>query len=335
MKTMQLTGAEILLRRLQDHGTTTIFGYPGSCVMPVLDSICAPDSETEFILVRHEQGAVHAAHGYSEISGKPGIVIVTSGPGATNTVTGIAEAMRNHTPLIVFTGQVHSTLLGTDAFQEVDIIGITQAVCKWSYQIRRADQIEEAINQAFEIACSGIPGPVLIDITKDAQTEKAQYPVYRKNHSDGSVYQKIFRYLNELDLPLILSMDLEKGREQMPFLHKKIQVLISEVPGFALPAAMGAGFAFPAIPSCVITSPQTFQHTFQELALVLQNQIIVRIILIHSVKEKQNGEKYPCFLSLMEAYGIPGETNRNENLREAIIRTFQSPASYFLEIIPD
>lgn len=208
-------------------------------------------------------------------------------------------------------------------------------MCKWSYQIRGVDQIEEAINRAFEIACSGIPGPVLLDITKDAQTEETDYRGYREELFTESLYQKIFRYINELDSSFILSMDLKNGKDHLPFFHKKIEVLISEISGFALPAAIGASFAFPDTPLCIITFSEAFQHTMQELALVRQNNLRIRIILVYSTDSNGKRQKYPCFSALMEGYGIPGETNKNHNLREAIIRTLQSKTSYFLEIIPD
>ncbi|MDR1887570.1 MAG: biosynthetic-type acetolactate synthase large subunit [Prevotellaceae bacterium] len=164
-----VSGSVSLLNSLVEEGADTIFGYPGGAIMPVFDALFDYKHKLKHVLVRHEQGAVHAAQGYARASGKVGVALVTSGPGATNTITGIADAMIDSTPLIVISGQVTSPLLGTDAFQEVDIVGISQPVTKWSYQVRRADEIAWATAQAFYIASSGRPGPVLLDFTKDAQ----------------------------------------------------------------------------------------------------------------------------------------------------------------------
>jgi acetolactate synthase-1/2/3 large subunit len=147
----------------------TIFGYPGGAIMPVYDAIYDYQDQVNHILVRHEQGAAHAAEGFARITGEVGVCLVTSGPGATNLVTGIADAIIDSTPMVCIIGQVASHLLGTDAFQETDVMGITIPITKWNYQITNADEIPEIIAKAFYIAKSGRPGPVLIDITKDAQ----------------------------------------------------------------------------------------------------------------------------------------------------------------------
>lgn len=164
-----LTGAEAVIRCLLEEDIDTIFGYPGGAIMPVYDQLYHYQSQLKHILVRHEQGAVHAAQGYHRASGKIGVCIATSGPGATNLITGIADAQIDSTPIVCITGQVPSHLLGTDAFQETDIIGISMPVTKWNFQVTKAEEIPEAISKAFYIARSGRPGPVLIDITKDAQ----------------------------------------------------------------------------------------------------------------------------------------------------------------------
>jgi acetolactate synthase-1/2/3 large subunit len=164
-----VSGSVSLLKSLIEEGTDTIFGYPGGTIMPVFDALYDYKQKLRHVLTRHEQGAVHAAQGYARASGKVGVVLVTSGPGATNTVTGIADAMMDSTPIVIISGQVASLFLGTDAFQEVDIVGISQPVTKWSYQVRKADEIAWAVAQAFYIASSGRPGPVLLDFTKDAQ----------------------------------------------------------------------------------------------------------------------------------------------------------------------
>ncbi len=174
-KTVRMTGAEALVKSLINEGTEIVFGYPGGAIMPVYDALYSFQKELNHVLVRHEQGAVHAAQGFARVTGKVGVCIVTSGPGATNAVTGIADAMIDSTPLVVISGQVGSALLGTDAFQETDVVGITQPITKWNYQVKRADEIPEAIARAFYIARSGRPGPVLIDITKDAQFASFDY----------------------------------------------------------------------------------------------------------------------------------------------------------------
>ncbi len=165
----QLTGAQAIMQSLLGEGVDILFGYPGGAIMPTYDALYDVQSQLRHILVRHEQGAVHAAEGYARACGKPGVCLVTSGPGATNLITGIADAMLDSVPVVCITGQVSSVYLGTDAFQEADIIGISLPVTKWNYQITCADEIPVAIAKAFYIARSGRPGPVLLDMTKDAQ----------------------------------------------------------------------------------------------------------------------------------------------------------------------
>lgn len=170
-----ITGSEALMRSLEREGVKTIFGYPGGAIMPVYDALYDHLDKINHILVRHEQGAAHAAQGFARVSGKVGVCLVTSGPGATNTITGIADAMIDSTPIVVIAGQVGAGLLGTDAFQEVDLVGITQPISKWSYQIRRAEDVAWAVSRAFYIARSGRPGPVVLDFAKNAQVEKTAY----------------------------------------------------------------------------------------------------------------------------------------------------------------
>lgn len=170
-----LTGAEILMRTLLDEGVSTLFGYPGGAIMPVYDALYDYRDRLNHILVRHEQAAAHAAEGYARVSGKTGVCIVTSGPGATNTITGIADAMMDSTPIVVIMGQVGVKMLGTDAFQECDVVDVTQPISKWAYQIRSAKDVAWAVHRAFYIAGSGRTGPVVLDFTKNAQLEKADY----------------------------------------------------------------------------------------------------------------------------------------------------------------
>jgi acetolactate synthase I/II/III large subunit len=165
----RMQGSGALMECLIKENVDLVFGYPGGAIMPVYDALYSYSGKIRHVLVRHEQGAVHAAQGFARVTGKTGVVFVTSGPGATNAVTGIADAMTDSTPLVVVSGQVGSNLLGTNAFQETDVIGITRPITKWNYQVTRAEQIPEAIAKAFYIAGSGRPGPVLVDITKDAQ----------------------------------------------------------------------------------------------------------------------------------------------------------------------
>jgi acetolactate synthase-1/2/3 large subunit len=177
-KMEQLSGSEIVIRSLLAEGTTTIFGYPGGAIMPIYDALYDYSDQLEHILVRHEQGGIHAAQGFARSSGRVGVVFATSGPGATNLVTGLADAMIDSTPVVCITGQVFAHLLGTDAFQETDVINITTPVTKWNYQVTDASEIGEAIAKAFYIASTGRPGPVLIDITKNAQLQKVAFKGY-------------------------------------------------------------------------------------------------------------------------------------------------------------
>ena len=165
----RLTGAEILLESLIAEGVDTVFGYPGGSIITVYDKMYAYSDRLRHILVRHEQGAVHAAQGYARATSRPGVVIVTSGPGATNVITGVADAMVDSTPVVVITGQVGNAMIGTDAFQETDVVGMTGPIDKWTFQIRRPEDVAPAVAKAFHIASTGRPGPVVLDFTKDAR----------------------------------------------------------------------------------------------------------------------------------------------------------------------
>ena len=178
-ESVKMSGAEAVIRCLLAEGVDLIYGYPGGAIMPVYDELYKFQDQLNHILTRHEQGAAHAAQGFARTSGKVGVAIATSGPGATNLVTGIADAQIDSTPLVCITGQVASHLLGSDAFQETDIIGISTPVTKWNYQITKASEIPEIFAKAFYIARSGRPGPVLIDITKDAQFDTFDF-TYQK-----------------------------------------------------------------------------------------------------------------------------------------------------------
>ena len=175
-----ITGSQVVMKVFLEEGVDTIFGYPGGAIMPIYDALYDYREQLHHILVRHEQGAIHAAQGYARTSGKTGVVFATSGPGATNLVTGLADALIDSTPVVCITGQVFAHLLGTDAFQETDIINITTPITKWNYQVTDANEIPAVLAKAFFIAGSGRPGPVLIDITKNAQLQKIDFEGYDK-----------------------------------------------------------------------------------------------------------------------------------------------------------
>src|SRR5438128_462391 len=185
-----ITGSEVLLRSLVAEGVDILFGYPGGAIMPVYDALYHFTDQLTHILVRHEQGAIHAAQGYARVSGRVGVALATSGPGATNLVTGLADALIDSTPVVCITGQVFAHLLGTDAFQETDIINITSPITKWNYQVTDATEIPSVLAKAFYIAKSGRPGPVLIDITKNAQLQQFKYEGYKKCDHIRSYRQK-------------------------------------------------------------------------------------------------------------------------------------------------
>src|SRR6201997_4773889 len=175
---IEVSGSVALLEALIAEGVDTIFGYPGGAIMPIYDALYDYNDKLQHILVRHEQGGIHAGQGFARTSGKVGVVFATSGPGATNLVTGLADAQIDSTPVVCITGQVFAHLLGTDAFQETDVINITTPITKWNFQVTDANEIPEVLAKAFYIAGSGRPGPVLIDITKNAQLQKFSYEGY-------------------------------------------------------------------------------------------------------------------------------------------------------------
>ncbi|MEM9916266.1 MAG: thiamine pyrophosphate-binding protein, partial [Planctomycetota bacterium] len=179
-----MTGAQIFNAMMKEHDVDTIFGYPGGAILPVFDAIHESD-QFNFILSRHEQGAGHMAQGYARVTGKPGIVLVTSGPGATNTVTPLQDALMDGTPLIVFAGQVATGAIGTDAFQEADMTGITRPCTKWNVLVKHVRDIPRAINQAFLIATSGRPGPVFVDLPKDVTAQVLEEEVFAEPHLPG------------------------------------------------------------------------------------------------------------------------------------------------------
>ena len=209
----KISGSEALIRSLLAENVKTIYGYPGGAIMPVFDCLYDYKDRIRHILVRHEQGATHAAQGHARVSGEVGVVLVTSGPAATNIITGVTDAMIDSTPLVVITGQVSSSLLGTDAFQETDVVGITQPVTKWSYQIRHADDIAGAVARAFYIARTGRPGPVVLDLAKDAQQGMTEFEYKECNYIrsyipypkvNGEEIKKAAELINAAQKPFLL-----------------------------------------------------------------------------------------------------------------------------------
>ncbi|HVB02543.1 MAG TPA: biosynthetic-type acetolactate synthase large subunit [Chitinophagaceae bacterium] len=217
----KITGAEALIICLLEEGVETIFGYPGGAIMPIYDALYHYADKVTHILTRHEQGAIHAAQGYARVSGRPGVVFATSGPGATNLVTGLGDAMIDSTPLVCITGQVASHLLGTDAFQETDVMNITIPVTKWNVQITRSEEIPQAMAKAFYIARTGRPGPVLVDITKDAQFGNLQF------HYEPCTYIRTYNpvpVLNPGDIELAVDLINQANK---PFILAGQGILLS------------------------------------------------------------------------------------------------------------
>ncbi len=236
----KITGAEALLRSIEAEGVDTVFGYPGGAIIPVFDRLYDHKDKLCHILVRHEQGATHAAQGYARVSGKTGVVFVTSGPGATNVITGLSDAMMDSTPLVVITGQVSSESLGSDAFQETDVIGITQPVTKWSHQIRTADEIEWAVSRAFFIASTGRPGPVVLDFAKNAQNELIEWTEYKKCNYirsyipypevDEDELDAVADLINKSERPLIVSghgVMIAEAEKELATLAEKADIPVS------------------------------------------------------------------------------------------------------------
>ena len=216
-----ITGSEAVIRSLIAEGVDTIFGYPGGAIMPIYDALYDFQDQVHHILVRHEQGATHAAQGYARSSGKVGVAFATSGPGATNLVTGLADAYMDSTPMVCVTGQVAAALLGTDAFQETDVIGITMPITKWNIQVTRAEDIPAAMAKAFYIARSGRPGPVLVDITKNAQFGEFEYE-YKKCE-----YIRSYRPVPELNKEAVAAAAELINSAKKPFILCGHGVLIS------------------------------------------------------------------------------------------------------------
>ncbi|MBN1108727.1 MAG: biosynthetic-type acetolactate synthase large subunit [Bacteroidales bacterium] len=218
----EITGAEALLRSLIEEGVDTIFGYPGGAIMPVYDKLLDYQGKLRHLLTRHEQGAAHAAQAYAMVSGKPGVCFATSGPGSTNLITGIANAFLDSVPVVFVTAQVVSSLIGSDAFQETDILGVSMPVTKWNCQVKKAADIPETIAKAFYIATTGRPGPVLVDITKDAQIDKLDY-----NYKKCS-YLRAYNPHKPLNLKSVESAAIMINHAEKPLILAGHGVLISK-----------------------------------------------------------------------------------------------------------
>ena len=210
----KISGADALLQSLICEGVYLVFGYPGGSIIPVYDRLYDYQDQIKHVLVRHEQGATHAAQGYARVTGRPGVVIVTSGPAATNVITGLSDALMDSTPLVVITGQVATPFLGFDAFQETDVVGITQPITKWSYQIRRPEDVAPAVARAFYIASTGRPGPVVLDFAKDAQVGLTEFNYKKCDYIrsyipypeiDDADLQRAADIINASERPMILS----------------------------------------------------------------------------------------------------------------------------------
>ena len=210
----KISGADALLQSLICEGVDLVFGYPGGSIIPVYDRLYDYQNQIKHVLVRHEQGATHAAQGYARVTGRPGVVIVTSGPAATNVITGLSDALMDSTPLVVITGQVATPFLGFDAFQETDVVGITQPITKWSYQIRRPEDVAPAVARAFYIASTGRPGPVVLDFAKDAQVGLTEFNYKKCDYIrsyipypeiDDADLQRAADIINASERPMILS----------------------------------------------------------------------------------------------------------------------------------
>ncbi len=229
----RLTGAEILLESLIAEGVDTIFGYPGGQIITVYDKLYGYSDRLKHVLVRHEQGAIHAAQGFARATGRPGVVIVTSGPGATNVITGVADAMVDSTPVIVITGQVGNAMLGTDAFQETDVVGMTGPIDKWTYQIRRPEDVAPAVAKAFHIASTGRPGPVVLDFTRDAQVGVGWFEYEKCTHirsyalpapADEAAIEAAAQLIDEAERPFVVygqGVVLSHAEEQLKAFLKK------------------------------------------------------------------------------------------------------------------
>lgn len=359
-----ISGSEMLMRSLILEEVECVFGYPGGAVLYIYDAIHSYDDQFRHMLARHEQGAVHAADGYARASGKPGVCIATSGPGATNLITGIAIAHRDNIPLVVITGNVALSSRGTDAFQEADVIGMTLPITKHSYYITDAADIPDVVQQAFRIASASPPGPVLIDIPKDISAQKkafryrkeqaadragftgavqAAVPGYGPEPGQGVTEQSDKGFTAEAVLRMIcdtvpadgivtadeISHYIQLTRRRWPA-RSLICPVGMEAPGFSLPAAIGAQLAYPERTVVTINGEGGLQKNAQELAICAIHNIALKIVVFSEADP--SGTASPDFMKLAEAYGLKGlRVERLEEAREVWAQAMKEKGPVLVE----
>ena len=312
---MKISGAEAVFKSLIEEKVRVIFGYPGGGNMPIYDALYDYMNQIRHILVRHEQGAIHAAEGYARVSGKPGVCFATSGPGATNLVTGIADAMMDSIPVVCVTGQVASQFLGTDAFQEADIIGITTPITKWNYQITKASEIPEVFAKAFYVAVNGRPGPVLIDITKNAQFEMIDFsypkkfiikklsPDFLKVNNEQII--KIAEIINRAKKPFFIighGVSISKAEKELMKVAKVVQ-------GPVATTLLGLG-AFPADNNLYVGMLGMHGH-FSPNLLTNKADVIVAIGMRFDDRVTSNISKYAPRATIIHIDIDASEINKN------------------------
>lgn len=342
-----ISGSEMLMRSLLLEEVECVFGYPGGAVLYIYDAIHGYDDQFRHMLARHEQGAIHAADGYARASGKPGVCIATSGPGATNLITGIAIAHRDNIPLVVITGNVALSSRGTDAFQEADVIGMTLPITKHSYYITDAADIPDVVQKAFRIASADLQGPVLIDIPKDISAQKKVFRYQKQQEADqaeftdaiqadvsecgpepfqGVIEQSDGGFTAEAVLRIIcntvpadgivtadeMSHYIQLTRRRWPA-RSLICPVGMEAPGYSLPAAIGAQLAYPERMVITINGEGGLQKNAQELAICAIHNIALKIVVFSQAVP--SGTASPDFVKLADAYGLKGL--RAERLVEA------------------
>ena len=331
----KITGSEAVIKCLIEEEVDIIYGYPGGAIMPVYDELYKYQDKIHHVLTRHEQGATHSAQGFARISGRVGVAIATSGPGATNLVTGLADAQIDSTPMVCVTGQVSSHLLGSDAFQETDIIGISTPITKWNYQITKASEIPEIFAKAFYIAKSGRPGPVLIDITKDAQFEKTNFS-YKKIHGIRSYKAVPKTNLNDIKLAAELINNAKKPLivwGQGVILGNAEEELIEFVEKSGIPAAwtiLGAS----AIPTNHPLNVGMLGMHGNYAPNILTNECDVLVAIGMRFDDRVTGDvnKYAKQAKIVHFEIDPAEINKNIQVDVAVLGDAKQTLSEILKI---
>ncbi|MBA7519840.1 3D-(3,5/4)-trihydroxycyclohexane-1,2-dione hydrolase [subsurface metagenome] len=276
-----ITGAETLLLSLMEENADTIFGYPGGAMMLIYDKLYDKNHVLKHILVRHKQGAAHAAQAYALVAGKAGVCFATSGPGSTNLITGITNANLDSIPVVFITAQVPSDLPGTDAFRETDMVSLSMPVIKWNYQVTRAEEIPNAIAKTFFFATTGRPGPVLIDITKDAQLQESNYHYEKIKSIRLNNPKPKFKESDLRDAIIVTDVGQNQMLAVLYYQFKDSNTLITSgklgTMGFGLPAAMGAQVGQPDKTVVLFTGDGGFQMTAQEPGTIFQYSLPVKI----------------------------------------------------------